>query len=33
MALCSESNKNKQENAQDYTNKNTLYKDTYTDFL
>ena len=33
MALCLESNKKKkQENAQDYTNKNTL-KDTHTDFL
>ena len=33
MVLCLELYKTKKENAQDYTNRNTLYKDTYTDFF
>ena len=33
MALCLESYKKKQENAQGHTNKNTLYKDTHTEFF
>ena len=33
MALCLESNKKKLENAQDYTNKNTLYKDIHMNFF
>ena len=33
MAFCLEFYKKKYENAQDYTNKNSLYKESHTEFF